>query len=666
MKKLVCLLALLCFGSAFAQTQIVPADTVPAIIHSKQESNGIKFSSTLRPLRQIAGAPEPFYTYFWEFGDGSFSFEKEPLHFFPGDNLYQVRLFATNSYDDGKRPPTRPKPLKPGTSRPVLASNQGPSLFKSGGSIEMKTNCMPKPGDDMMLVLGYRNKPENGIANLSGTIAFLYNDKEFSKDNFELAEVRNYYNEKKSAIDKNGSFAALKQQAENPYTASLKGPAAPETPVAVFDPEGTALIKEKMSAFRKAEGWKFQNLKSGQENFLFLHLKTTPEMIKDTNAVVKLTGIFIPDDALAATEFFTMELQIVASHDPNKMMLKNSRMNYRFTGKNRKLTYKVKFQNTGKGPAKKVDVGVAIPPNLDIASIELLDSKPKIANCDAAYVNQSCMDTIRTADSIHFVFKNIYLPGLQQKGVNDADSTMGYVEYKIGFLEKPKKLSFRSGAAIVFDKNEPIYTNRAAGKYKTGLSPGIIAGYGFPFESGSSPFSGQKNITFGLSIAPYAPHRYFLQAELYMNSFSEKEFLIKRTPGNGRFILVPNRKEEKIDYIDSTAKIRVVTINLVPLQIRRNFNKFFGAGIGTLVSFNLDKQATPLRTIVLEATAAGASPPIIKSFEKVSSSFNDFQNTFFADIQVGKVHVGPAIGFRYLYTLQHSNNRLITYLTWKF
>ena len=434
MKKLVCILALLSFGRSFAQTQIVPADTVPAIIHHNPESNGIKFSSTLRPLRQIAGAPEPFYTYFWEFGDGSFSFEKEPLHFFPDDKLYQVRLFATNSYDDGKRPPTRPKPLKPGTSRPVLASNQSPSLFKSGGSIEMKTNCMPKPGDDMMLVLGYRNKPENGIANLSGTIAFLYNDKEFNKDNFELAEVRSYHNEKKSTMDKSGSFAALKQQTVNPYTASLKGPAAPETTIPIFDPEGSALIKEKMSAFRKAEGWKFQNLKSGQENFLFLHLKTTPEMIKDTNAVVKLTGMFIPDDALAATEFFTMELQIVASHDPNKMMLKNSRMNYRFTGKNRKLTYKVKFQNTGKGPAKKVDVGVAIPPNLDIASIEVLDSKPKIVNCDSAYTNQSCMDTTRTADSVHFIFKNIYLPGLQQKGVNDADSTMGYVEYKIGFL----------------------------------------------------------------------------------------------------------------------------------------------------------------------------------------------------------------------------------------
>ncbi|MNR27282.1 hypothetical protein D3C85_1445480 [compost metagenome] len=142
--------------------------------------------------------------------------------------------------------------------------------------------------------------------------------------------------------------------------------------------------------------------------------------------------------------------------------------------------------------------------------------------------------------------------------------------------------------------------------------------------------------------------------------------MIQRTPGNGRFIAVPGRKEERINYIDSTAKIRVVTINIVPLQLRRNFNKYFGAGIGTLVSFNLDKQAKPIRTIVLEATDTGTSQPIEKTFKKISSSFNDFQNTLFADIQLGKVYVGPAIGFRYLYTLQHNNNRLITYLMWKF
>ncbi|WP_214225701.1 PKD domain-containing protein [Pedobacter sp. B4-66] len=679
MKKLIYLLFLISVGTVMAQTQplplkVVPADTVPAVINYKEENGVVKFNSVLRPLRQIAGAPEPFYTYFWEFGDGKFSFEKEPAHIFTDTLLHNVRLFATNSYDDGKPPPTRPKPLKPGSSKPTLAANQPstePIFFKSGGSIELKTNNMPKPGDDMMLIVGYKNKRENGIANLSGTLSVLYNDKEFEKNNFDLVETRAYNKEQKISIDKHGSFALLKANATNDaYYASVSGPNVQEINNLVLDAEGSALIKEKMAAFRKSESWKFENLKSGEEKFLFMQFKTTPEMIKDTNATINLTGMFIPDNPLVSTEFFTLELQIVASHDPNKMSLKNSRMNYRFSGKKKKLTYKVRFQNTGKGPAKKVDVGVAIADVLDINSVKILDSKPKVISCDSAYTNQSCIDTLHTTDSVHFVFKNIYLPGLKQKGVNDADSTMGYIEYSIGFKDKPKKLPFKSGAAIVFDKNEPIYTNKSTGRYKMGLSPGIIVGYGFPFESGKTPFAGQKSITLGVSIAPYAPHRYYLQAELYMNSYAEKEYLIKHTPGDGRFIVVQNangkREEAKVDYVDSTAVIKVVNINIVPLQLRYNFNKYIGAGAGTLVSFNLDKQYKPSTTIAAQLLQSGGIHKATETFKKISSSLNDFQNTLFADLQVGKVHVGPSIGFRYLFTLQNSNNRLITYLTWKF
>ncbi|MET4546055.1 hypothetical protein ABIE26_003382 [Pedobacter africanus] len=653
---------------------IVPADTVPAIINHTIENEVVSFSSVLRPLRQIAGAPEPFYTYFWEFGDGQFSFEKEPRHSYPDIRSYDVRLFATNSYDDGKRPPTRPKPIRPGSSRPVLAALKAPenlNFFKSGGAVELKTNCMPKPGDDMMLVFGYRNKPENGLASLGGTVAILYNDKEFNKDNFELAETRVYHDEKKTTLDKYGSLAALKISNSNPYYAALKGPAIAE-PHIVFDPEGTVLIKEKMAAYRKAESWKFDNLKSGEEKFIFMQFKTTPEMIKDTNAVVKLTGMFIPDNPLAVTEFFTIELQIVASHDPNKMMLRNSRMNFRFTGKNKRLSYKVRFQNTGKGPAKKIDVGVAIAEVLNKGSVEIIDSKPKVGLCKTAYAGQSCLDTISNADSLHFIFKNIYLPGLQQKGVNDADSTMGFIEYQIGFKEKPKKLPFKSGAAIVFDKNEPIYTNRATGRYKMGLSPGIIAGYGFPFENGNTPFSGQKNISFGISLAPYAPHRYYWQVELYGSSYAEKEYLVGRKEGNDRLVPVVidgKQREGRLKYADSTVRTKVITINIVPAQIRYNFNKYFGAGIGTLVSFSIDEQSTPGKTALYELpTAVGTmeQASIRQSFSKISKQFNNFQNTLFADVQLGKVHVGPAIGFRYLYTLQGSNNRLVTYLTWKF
>ncbi|MNR69167.1 hypothetical protein D3C85_1942340 [compost metagenome] len=59
-----------------------------------------------------------------------------------------------------------------------------------------------------------------------------------------------------------------------------------------------------------------------------------------------------------------------------------------------------------------------------------------------------------------------------------------------------------------------------------------------------------------------------------MNSFAEKEYLIKHTPGDGKFIVVQNangkREEAKVDYIDSTAVIKVVNINIVPLQLRYN------------------------------------------------------------------------------------------------
>jgi hypothetical protein len=546
---------------------------------------------------------------------------------------------------------------------------------------------MPKPGEDMMLIFGYKNKIENGLASLGGTLSILYNDKEFNKDNFELTEARVYHLEKKTAFDKGAAIAVLKpgNVADVFYSAvpgpggtgpnmpdALSGVADGDVNSAVLDPEATALIREKMAAFKTGESWKFDNLKAGEERFLFMQFKTTPDMIKDTNAVVRLTALFTPDDPLVPAETFTVELQIVASHDPNKMMMKNSRMNFRLTGKKRKLTYKVRFQNTGKGPAKKVDVGVAIAEVLDMASIEILDSKPKLILSDSsAYAGQSSLDTIRTADSVHFVFRNIYLPGMQQKGVKDADSTMGFIEYKIGFKEKPRKLPFKSGAAIVFDKNEPIYTNRSVGKYKMGISPGIIAGYGFPFENGNSPFSGQKNISFGASIAPYAPHRYYLQAEVYMSSFAEKEYLISRTPGDGRIVAIENangkREEARVNYIDSSAVIKLLTINLVPLQLRRNFNKYFGAGIGTLISFNLDKQSMPSRTGVLEfIQSPGTTTTISKTYDKVKSSFNDFQNTLFADVQLGKVHVGPSIGFRYLFTFQNTSNRMITYLTWKF
>src|SRR5690606_7074056 len=141
--------------------------------------------------------------------------------------------------------------------------------------------------------------------------------------------------------------------------------------------------------------------------------------------------------------------------------------------------YKVKFQNTGKGPAKGVNVGVKIPDAFDKSTLKILNSQPQVISCDSTYIGQSCLDTLVKTDSINFIFKTIYMPGVHQDGVSDKDSTKGIIEYSIRFKEKPKKNAFSSVAAIIVDKNEPIYTNQAKGKFKPGISPGVILGYEF-------------------------------------------------------------------------------------------------------------------------------------------------------------------------------------------
>ena len=174
------------------------ADTTAAVVNFQLQDNQATFNSKLRPLRQIAGAPEAFYSYFWEFGDGHFSFEEQPAHIYKDTGIYAVRLYATNNYDDGKPPPTRPRPVHV-NSRANYTGNKGPSFFKQGGTIEMRVNRMPKADEDMVLIMGYQN--ENNSAPVNGSLVLFYNEREFRQNNFDLTEERIYNNEKKISIN---------------------------------------------------------------------------------------------------------------------------------------------------------------------------------------------------------------------------------------------------------------------------------------------------------------------------------------------------------------------------------------------------------------------------------------------------------------------------------
>lgn len=644
-------------------SQILPSDTIPAKINYQVENDIVRFNAELRALRGISGAPAPFYTFFWEFGDGNFSFDKEPKHFYKDSITYNPRVYATNNYDDGKPPPMRPGSIKI-RNKPVpktMASNN--NFFKQDENIALKTNRMPRPEEEMVLLLGYKNSSTSGSFSKNGTLILFYNDQEFQKDNFKIIDTRTHHQEKKTSLTNILILTAINRLQQN-YAKS--GPNVNYSNT--INTTNTQLIKEKLTLYKSSEAWQYQNLQNGEERFMFLSIQTTPEMIKDTNAVVTLSAMMIPDNPLAEVSVFDLELQIVASHDPNKMILKNRSMNYRFLGKNKQLTYKVKFQNTGKGPAKLVNIGVKVPDVLDKSSIKILKTQPEVTSCTGTYSGQSCLDTLHKKDSINFIFRNIYLPGVQQEGVNNTDSTKGFVEYSIKFKEKPKKQPFSSGAAIIFDKNEPIYTNKAKGTFKPGISPGVIIGYGFLGTKNTLTEFGDKNFSLGFTLSPFSPYRKYLQAEIFVNSYNTSNNLLKTESFEKQRDTSFNDMGYLISSRSSYGATKIIDIDLVPVQLRYNINSFIGFGAGAIASFMLSKKNSINEVIGLTQRSANGiitELEIQKPIGDYKKNFANVNSALFADVQIGLVRKGPALGFRYIKSLTLKDQRLFTYLSWK-
>lgn len=632
-------------------------DSSAANINFQLNNNQANFSSVLRPLQQIAGAPEPFYSYYWEFGDGQFSFEEKPKHNYKDTGLFNALLFATNNYDDGKPPPLKPKKVSVKTKGSMMAANKNPSFFKHGGAIEMRVNSMPRPDEDMVLIMGYRNEKETTAMN--GSVVLFYNERQFKRNNFDFSAERTYNNEQKIAL---GSIMAYVPENEPSQMNSLAGPSAflQNESSGYFGGNLTELIAAKQKIFRQNQSWRFNNVEKGSEKYFFITLHTTPEMIKDTNAIVELSGMFIPDNPAFEIEEYTIELQIVASHDPNRMMLKNRRLNYRFTGKKKEMTYTVRFQNTGKGPARQASVAVSVPAMMDANSAEILDYYPKMSFCKS--INQpvqSCLDTIIHRDSIYFIFKNIYLPGLRQQGFSDPDSTTGFIKYRLHFNRELKKLPFTSKAAIVFDNNKPIYTNSPKGYFKPGKSFGVLAGYNFFF--GKNNKNGNY-FSIGASISPYAPHRKYLQEELYVGYLQFPEKLVGARAENKDTMI--NNTTFRIFQREIFAKSKIVKLDLVPLQLRYNFFNWLGGGIGSIFSFDAYTKVNNREKIYMQQQP-NPTPVVIGKEYPTAAWFTNFDAAVFADLQFGRVRVGPVLGVRFIHYFRIPRNGLYTYLAWR-
>lgn len=651
--------------SMVGQSPVQDTLTRTAPIFYDVMGNKVDFSPEMPPLNQIAGAPKAFYTYHWEFGDGNYSNKKNPKHTYKNKGEYTARLWSTNNYDNGKPPKSRPEKIRItstdiGCASASLDSSEAiPSIFPEDEHLIIRSNRDPLPDEEMVLITSYKNTKDYVT---SGSLYLFYNDKKFKDDNFILEDTRLHHGEKIAPIDP--MFAAQFEADESDYyMAGTEVIPRIRTKIVQDSTKRLVLpvtLEESRKLYRNHQLIEFENMQPGEERHIFRTLKTTPEMLKDTSALVTLRTIYVPDNNYGNHTVKDTELEIVTSHDPNKMSTNGFLLNYRLV-RYKKVKFKVKFQNDGEGPANTIRLEVDTPEMFDKSTLEVIDMYPECPICPKEKeVNYSCLDTIAGKDKLIFTFKNIYLPGTAQKNVMERDSTKGFVKYAMKFGDDFHKKKTKSRTAIYFDKNEPIITNYSTTRFMPGISIGAKAGYIYTPSVDKS-----REVFAGVTVSPFKSYRGYWQSEFFVSAASFEE--LKRFESSD----LNDVGIESLQRFSEKNKENNITAYLVPISYRYNLNNFLAVGAG--IQLKLDFQSKISTETTGEAYLNIPDEGIIRdetndTFQKTecTESFTNFNSGVFIGVNAGGVRIGPSVGVRYVFNFNQPTSQLQAYAIWKF
>ncbi|WP_340201531.1 PKD domain-containing protein [Ascidiimonas sp. W6] len=651
MKKLRLFYLFILVAIAGTAQEIKVNDTLSreASIKYNLNGNSVNFTPETPPLNQIAGAPKAFYTHYWEFGDGHYSTEENPKHTYSKKGTYEVTLWATNNYDTGKPPTTRPKKVAIDTVTTAMKETASMET-----DFELLRNREPIPNEEMVAILRYKNL-KNYATN--GKIYLFYNEHKYNANNFELVATRTHHGEKATLEN---VFAYTNETNDtHTYLASITHNYLTNNAQLQDSTEKMNLaltLEDAKTYYKNWSSFDFNSMEPNEERNIFFTLKTTPEMLKDTSAIISVRGVYVPDANFDNHKVKEMEMEIVTSHDPNKMSSNATFLNYRFV-RSKTLKYKIKFQNNGEGPARTIRLETDIPDMLDKATLQVTDMYPKCDICPKKEVAYSCLDTTYTKTQAIFTFKNIYLPGSEQKNVKEYDSTKGFVKYKIKFSKDFHKKKTKSRTSIIFDKNEPIITNYSTTRFLPGISIGVKAGY-----NSFANLDNSNSYFLGATISPYKSYRLYWQVEL-LNSFHSyngntqvEERIVDGAQGF-QFLerTATNTSYDNVDWE-------------VPVLLRYNVNNYIGLGAGVQGTISVsEKQAQNILVTQFEGTSPDA--PIFNTEEVSFNSSNSFTNVrtgFLIEVTAGFARIGPSLGARYVVNFEDNFNYLQLYAIWKF
>lgn len=193
--------------------------------------------------------------------------------------------------------------------------------------------------------------------------------------------------------------------------------------------------------------WNIGFLSPGQSKSISVTIQ--PDTILQAGVILNSRAEALPvvTDYNPSDNTATWELTVGVSYDPNDIIVNLKSLEVSSLINSPKLTYTIRFQNTGTAAANKVRLINNIPRFLLASSFQL--------NASSHPVSISYLPHSR---ALQFDFPGIILPD----SASNLTQSMGFVQYSI---ETKTDLqigdSIRNQASIYFDYNDPIETNYA-------------------------------------------------------------------------------------------------------------------------------------------------------------------------------------------------------------
>ena len=225
-------------------------------------------------------------------------------------------------------------------------------------------------------------------------------------------------------------------------------------------------------------------------------IRITPQIFltTTTTAVTGDTVCFqvlinpVAGDADPTNNYKTICAQVVNSYDPNdKQVYPQGECVPKYVLKDEKLTYTIRFQNTGTADAINIYLLDTLDPNLDLNSVRVIGN--------SHYV----ITEVLPGNVLKFRFDNIYLPD----SASDEPNSHGYVIYEVDPLPAvPNNTVINNTAHIFFDFNPAIVTNTISNtiidtlpNYSATQNINLVCGSNYVFPDGTTQNDITANVT---------------------------------------------------------------------------------------------------------------------------------------------------------------------------